>query len=179
LNKKLFPLFLIFVAISVACNPASKPAASNTPSSSTTATPLSVNGPAATRFTYRLSGLVNEKKGDSKEITVVTQPATIAPIQVVVEFDRSDPVIAIDLNNPTGIDLSTIDPNNFDPADFMPKPIESQAEIGSQGGEVSVKGSSLTATWKSSHPDFVPIGISGATATDKTTFDLKVTKTKK
>jgi hypothetical protein len=41
------------------------------------------------------------------------------------------------------------------------------------------QGSSLTATWKSSHPNFVPIGISGATATDKTTFTIKVTKTKK
>ena len=40
-------------------------------------------------------------------------------------------------------------------------------------------GSSLTATWKSSQPSFVPLGVSGATATDDTTFVLKVTKNKK
>ena len=101
------------------------------------------NVPPATRFTYRLSSLVADQKQESKEITVETQAATIDPIQVGIEFDRSAPLFDMDPNNfdPSTLDPNTIDPNNFDPANFMPQPIEAEAEMGAEGGELSVTGS--------------------------------------
>ena len=97
------------------------------------------NVPPATRFTYRLSSLVNSEKSDSKEITVETLPETISPLQVGLEFDTSSALLEIDPNN---FDPNLIDPDNFDPSMFMPQPVESAAVIGPQGGEVSVTGSS-------------------------------------
>ena len=101
------------------------------------------NVPPATRFTYRLSSLVGDQKQESKEITVETQAATIDPIQVGIEFDKSAPLFDMDPNNfdPSTLDPNTIDPNNFDPANFMPQPIEAEAEMGAEGGELSVTGS--------------------------------------
>ena len=101
------------------------------------------NVPPDTRFTYRISSLVAGQKQESKEITVETQAATIDPIQVGIEFDRSTPLFDLDPNNfdPSTLDPNTIDPNNFDPANFMAQPLEAEAEVGPEGGELTVTGS--------------------------------------
>lgn len=95
-----------------------------------------LSAPPATRFTYRLSSLVDARPGDSREITIETPPETGNPLQVSIEFDQSAAVL-----DPNTFDPSTIDPNNFDPSMFMPQPVQAQALIGPQGGEVSVTGS--------------------------------------
>lgn len=101
------------------------------------------NVPPATRFTYRLSGLAGADKKNSKEISIQTKDEVGDPLQVSPEFDMSAPTLGFDFQNfdPNSIDLENFDPENFDPAMFAPQPIQAEAVIGPQGGEVSVTGS--------------------------------------
>lgn len=101
------------------------------------------NIPPATRFTYRLSELVGDKRINSKEVSIQTKDEVGNPIQVNLEFDMSAPALGFDPNNfdPNSIDLENFDPENFDPNMFAPQPIQAEALIGPQGGEISVAGS--------------------------------------
>jgi uncharacterized protein (DUF1778 family) len=102
--------------------------------------------PGDASFTYRLSGLDSSGLLDSKQITLTTPPDRSDPLRVTPEFDMTPAQIDpnnFDPNNfdPNNFDPSQFDPNNFDPSLFAPQPIETQAVIGPQGGELSVTGS--------------------------------------
>jgi hypothetical protein len=118
------------------------------------------NVPPATRFTYRLSGLAGAEKKNSKEISIQTKDEISDPLQVSPEFDMSAPALGFDFQNfdpnnfdPNSIDLENFDPENFDPAMFAPQPIQAEAIIGPQGGEVSVTGSNGVVYTLSVPPD--------------------------
>jgi hypothetical protein len=118
------------------------------------------NVPPATRFTYRLSGLTGTEKKNSKEISIQTKDEVSDPLQVSPEFDMSAPTLGIDFQNfdpnnfdPNSIDLENFDPENFDPAMFAPQPIQAEAVIGPQGGDLSVTGSNGVSYTLSIPPD--------------------------
>lgn len=113
------------------------------------------NVPPGTRFTYRLSGLAGAEKKNSKEISIQTKDEVSDPLQVNPEFDMSASALGFDPQNfdPNSFDPNSIDLENFDPAMFAPQPIQAQAVIGPQGGEVSVTGSNGVIYTLSVPPD--------------------------
>ena len=99
------------------------------------------NVPPASRFTYRLSSLAGTERGQSKEITIETPSDVSNPLKVSIEFDKAPAVIDPSTIDPKSIDPNAFDPNNFDPSMFLPQPVQTEAVIGPQGGEISVTGS--------------------------------------
>lgn len=81
------------------------------------------------------------------------------PLQVTIEFDKTPPTIDPSTIDPNNFDPSTIDPNNFDPSIFMPQPIQSEAVIGPQGGDISVTGSNGVTYTLSVPPDALRIEV--------------------
>jgi hypothetical protein len=92
-------------------------------------------------LTYRLSGVNQSGTISSREITVTTLPETPDPLKVTLEFDTAPPLIDMSNFDPNNFDPNQFDPNNFDASQFMPQPIQTQAVIGTAGGEISVTGS--------------------------------------
>jgi hypothetical protein len=109
--------------------------------------------PADTVFIYKLTALSNGERGELRQAMLTTPPQVIDPLVVTIEFDQTQPAY----------DMSSIDPENFDPsifADmfpsddtgddsgesefnfdlslFAPIPVTSTSVIGSSGGEVTV-----------------------------------------
>ncbi|GAB4456835.1 MAG: hypothetical protein OHK0041_21750 [Anaerolineales bacterium] len=100
-----------------------------------------VNVPENTRLTYRLTGMNQSGRLDSRELTLTTQPTAPDPLAVTPEYDMAPPQIDPANFDPNNFDPSQFDPNNFDPSVFVPQPVESQAVIGPDGGELTVTGS--------------------------------------
>lgn len=112
-----------------------------------------LNVPPATRFTYRLSSLVKSERGKSKEITLETPQPASNPLQVHIEFDQTPAKFDPQNIDPSSIDPDTVDPNNFDPSAYMPQPVQTEAVVGPQGGELSVTGSNGVVYTLSVPPD--------------------------
>lgn len=100
--------------------------------------------PGETEFTLRLTSLNGSGRGDSSKLTVRTLPEQPDPISVSPELDISAPLM--DFSN---LDFGSLDDEDFDdedfneeafmdPANFMPQPVESSAEIGPEGGLISL-----------------------------------------
>lgn len=209
MKKKLLPFFLIFTAVSLACNfatslvPSTKASGVTPPAPNPNADGLSAeattdggvllqwvpfsgaekylvevqiadefvqlttlpadqtsyedrNVPDDTRFTYRVSSLMGTAQGESKEITVETPLIVSNPLQVTLEFDQAPAPLSIDPNN---FDPSTIDPENFDSSMFLPQPVQTEAVIGPQGGEISVTDSNGVIYTLSVPPDALQFDV--------------------
>lgn len=91
--------------------------------------------PGGAQYTYRLTSLGGTEDGKSKTLTVSVPQSQSEPQAVTITFDQNP--AAIDMNQ---LDPSQFDPNTFDPSLFMPQPIQAEARIGPQGGELSVTG---------------------------------------
>lgn len=112
--------------------------------------------PAETTFTYKLTAISGGNRGESRQATLTTPTQVIDPLKVTLEFDQTLPAV----------DLSNIDPDNFDPSAiatlfpmdelmenaengefgidpsmFVPSPITATSVISPSGGEISVTAS--------------------------------------
>ncbi len=98
--------------------------------------------PSDSRLAYRLIPVNGGKDGKALEVTVQTPPQTPNPLTVTLAQDITMP----DINNMdfSNFNFENIDPQNFDPNDLglMPTPASASQEIGPDGGQLSVTGTS-------------------------------------
>ncbi|MGB8984506.1 MAG: TM1812 family CRISPR-associated protein, partial [Anaerolineales bacterium] len=96
--------------------------------------------PGDAQFTYRLTGLTDAGRGESKSVTVFVPEEQSAPQAVTITFDMAPAAIDPAGFDPNSFDPNTFDPNNFDPSMFAPQPLLTESRIGPAGGELSVTG---------------------------------------
>jgi len=96
--------------------------------------------PGDAQFTYRLTGLTDAGRGESKLVTVFVPEEQSAPQAVTITFDMAPAAIDPAGFDPNNFDPNTFDPNNFDPSMFAPQPLLTESRVGLAGGELSVIG---------------------------------------
>jgi hypothetical protein len=89
----------------------------------------------------------------SNNASIEPSPQAANPLKVTIEFDKAPAAIDPSAIDPQNFDPGTIDPNNFDPSMFMSQPIQTEAVIGPQGGDISVTGSNGVTYTLSVPPD--------------------------
>ena len=89
-------------------------------------------------FQFRLTPFNGDSRGKSLTVEVTTPSQEPSPLSVTLTNDQTSP-------DPTNMDLSAINPDTMDPeaiaAFFLPQETSASAEIGPEGGEISVTSS--------------------------------------
>ena len=89
-------------------------------------------------FQFRLTPFNGDSRGKSLTLEVTTPVQEPSPLSVTLTNDQTSP-------DPTTMDLSAINPDTMDPeaisALFLPQETSASAEIGPEGGEISVTSS--------------------------------------